>query len=171
MVRLWSENRTAWRASSGNLLSSGGYSDPCHRGVQLIDNLPANGVVTVKEIWIRVEAHRTLQLHQIFLARKTRWQRLRMIRTGRIARKRQPGWERIPTWSPARAVKTEEVDLDSQIVTVALWVIVGADLILLPGAYLVSRLPRRTPRTSRKILKEEKSPCFFNERCYNKNQR
>ena len=70
-----------------------------------------------------------------------------------------------------KAVKTEEVDLDSQIVTVALWVIVGADLILLPGAYLVSRLPRRTPRTSRKILKEEKSPCFFNERCYNKNQR
>lgn len=55
----------------GGLLPAGSYLPediPIHAigAYNWSDNLPSNGVVTVKEIWIRVQAQRTLQLHQIF---------------------------------------------------------------------------------------------------------
>lgn len=115
-----------------------------------INNLPANGVVTVKEIWIRVQAHRTLQLHRIFFGAENAAGTPSDDPDGANSPEATAGLGKDSDLVAGKAVKTEAADLDSQIVTAALWVIVGADLILLPGACLFSRLPRKTPRAPRK---------------------
>lgn len=45
-----------------------------------------------------------------------------------------------------RVAEADATDQESDIVTVALWIIIVADIILLPGAYLLSRLPKRQRR-------------------------
>ena len=106
------------------------------------ENLPENGVVTIKQVLIRVEARKTLRLYELYFGQEPEEE----PEEGDPAAAEEGAADGLGKDSElvaGRMAEADAADQESDIVTAALWIIIAADIILLPGAYLLSRLPKR----------------------------
>ena len=109
------------------------------------ENLPENGVVTIKQVLIRVEARKTLRLYELYFGEEM----VDETEEGDPAAAEEGAADGLGKDSElvaGRVAEADATDQESDIVTAALWIIIAADIILLPGAYLLSRLPKRQRR-------------------------
>ena len=94
---------------------------------------------------IRVEARKTLRLYELYFGQEPEEE----PEEGDPAAAEEGAADGLGKDSElvaGRMAEADAADQESDIVTAALWIIIAADIILLPGAYLLSRLPKRQHR-------------------------